>query len=65
VEGRERRKILMIVRCALCKRIVWDRPPYNVKWDRGIVDGICDQCIKPWLTRRKEQGNVDKQKKVN
>jgi len=34
----------MLIRCAWCKRITGDKPPYGGKYDKFITDGICKEC---------------------
>ena len=35
----------MLIRCAWCKRILGDKPPYGGKYDQEVTDGICDDCL--------------------
>ena len=35
----------MIIRCAWCKKITGDKPPFGGKYDSQITDGICQDCI--------------------
>jgi len=39
----------MIVRCAWCRCIFRDQPPYGGWWDKEITDGICDDCLKKYF----------------
>jgi hypothetical protein len=39
----------MLIRCAWCKRILGDKPPFGGKWDKEITDGICDDCLKKYF----------------
>ncbi len=36
----------MLIRCAWCKRMLGDKPPYGGKHDKEITDGICDSCYQ-------------------
>jgi len=39
----------MLIRCAWCKRILGDKPPYGGKYDREVTDGICDDCLNRYF----------------
>jgi hypothetical protein len=39
----------MLVRCAWCKKIVGNKPPFGGKWDEEITDGICAECLKRYF----------------
>ena len=39
----------MIIRCAWCKKIIGDKPPYGGKYDEGFTDGICDDCLNRYF----------------
>lgn len=48
-----------MIRCAWCKRITGDKPPYGGKHDEEITDGICRECeTKYFPERSKEKGQV-------
>ncbi len=35
----------MIIRCAWCKKISGDKPPYGGKHDKEVTDSICNDCL--------------------
>jgi len=53
----------MIIRCAWCKHIIGDKPPYGGKWDREITDSICNECLKKHFGMSREELNHEAQKK--
>jgi len=42
----------MIIRCAWCKKITRDKPPFGGKYDREITDGICQDCIDKFFPKK-------------
>ena len=36
----------MLIRCAWCKGILGDKPPYGGQNDTDITDGICRDCLE-------------------
>ena len=51
----------MIIRCAWCKRIIGNKPPYGGKWDREVTDGICPDCMRKYFGKvmgNKEDSDV-------
>ena len=45
----------MLIRCAWCKRILGDKPPYGGKYDRDVTDGICEDCYKRYFPQHAEK----------
>jgi len=41
----------MIIRCAWCKRVTGNKPPYGGKHDKEITDGICPECLEKHLMK--------------
>jgi len=39
----------MIVRCAWCKRITGNKPPYDGVSSQDISDGICNKCLEKYF----------------
>jgi len=37
--------INILIRCAWCKIIIGDKPPFGAKYDQEVTDGICDACL--------------------
>jgi len=51
------------IRCAWCKRITGDKPPYGGKYDEEITDGICPSCLAKYFPEavKKTREKQDKQ----
>lgn len=45
----------MLIRCAWCKTMTGNKPPYGGKYDREITDGICDDCLKKYFPREADK----------
>jgi hypothetical protein len=39
----------LIIRCAWCKRILGNKPPFGAKYSTEITDGICDDCLNRYF----------------
>ena len=35
----------MLIKCAWCGRTVGNKPPFGGKFDKEVVEGICDACL--------------------
>ena len=46
----------MLIRCAWCKRITGNKPPYGGKYDRDITDGICSDCEAKYFPKEERNG---------
>lgn len=46
----------MLIRCAWCKRITGNKPPYGGKHDKEITDGICSECEKKYFGTEAKNG---------
>jgi len=46
----------MIIRCAWCKEIIGDKPPYGGKYDKEITDGICPDCEAKYFGKETKNG---------
>ena len=42
----------MKIRCAWCKKITGDKPPYGGKYDEEITDGICPDCLTKYFPEK-------------
>ncbi len=49
----------MLIRCAWCKGIIGDKPPYGSKYDKEITDGICPECSEKYFGIKEKGGKVD------
>ena len=44
----------MIIRCAWCKKITGNKPPFGGKYDKEITDGICSECELKFFGRKEK-----------
>uniref|UniRef100_A0A6H1Z7S6 Uncharacterized protein n=1 Tax=viral metagenome TaxID=1070528 RepID=A0A6H1Z7S6_9ZZZZ len=39
----------MIIRCAWCKSVTGNKPPFGGRYDNEVTDGICDDCLEKYF----------------
>ncbi len=48
----------MIIKCAWNGEFIGTRPPFGGKYDKEVIDGICDECLVKYFPNVAERAKA-------